>query len=265
MYKIYQQIKDFPKIDKLVLFRQLKEDIFKNGEIDIRDLIEKDEDHVIINNPRGLFYIWKVKPYMENVVLRGIIHEPETEEFVKNNIKDGDIVHAGAGFGDSIVQFEKFINPNQMIWAFEPIPESFKCVKINLLLNDCTNVVIRNLGLSNKCGDKNFITKYKKDSHRGVAVAIVEQETEMTEKLFCSTIDVEIPKRRKIDIIHLDVEYHEQYALEGGLKTIQRNLPIIIIETLPSDEWLENNLYTLGYNKIRKVDKNTVFSCGEVV
>lgn len=265
-YKIYQEIKNISILEKLLLFSKLKDDIFKGEKVELSTLIEESKEHIIIKNSQNnLCYFEKATPYIENIASI-YPNEPEKEIFIKNNLGDGDLVHAGAGYGENLIQYSKFINQNQIIWAFEPIPDNFKCCQINLLLNDVgENVILKNLGLTDECSDKNFRIINKKTNFKlGIGTSIVKGKNEYTESFFCSTIDTEIPKYRKISIINLVVEYHEQYTLDGGLETIKRNLPIIIVRTSPKEKWLKENLFPLGYKNIGKVDQNTVFSCGGI-
>ena len=79
------------------------------------------------------------------------------------------------------------------------------------------------------------------------------------------TIDNMIGLDRKVSIIQLDVEGYEKEALTGGIKTIQRCLPIIILEfsldnTLINSDWFLENILSLGYRKVNEIDCNFVFS-----
>lgn len=46
----------------------------------------------------------------------------------------------------------------------------------------------------------------------------------------------------------------------GAIKTIQRTLPILIVETLPDEAWLSENIYPLGYQIQGKVHSNTILT-----
>jgi hypothetical protein len=49
--------------------------------------------------------------------------------------------------------------------------------------------------------------------------------------------------------------------LEGAMETIRRCKPIIIVETLPSEDWLSQNLFPLGYRLAEPVYYNSVLRC----
>ena len=42
--------------------------------------------------------------------------------------------------------------------------------------------------------------------------------------------------------MQLDVEGHEQQALLGAMLTIARCRPLLILETLPAEDWIEEHL-----------------------
>jgi FkbM family methyltransferase len=71
-------------------------------------------------------------------------------------------------------------------------------------------------------------------------------------------IDNVIAKDRKIAVLHLDVEGYEQQALTGALATIRRHRPFLILETLPSQQWLVENLEPLGYRIDQQIEHNTL-------
>src|SRR5438477_11756587 len=53
-------------------------------------------------------------------ILAGQVHEPQTIAFVAAHGEHGDIVHAGAYFGDFLPGLSRACAPAYRIWAFEP-------------------------------------------------------------------------------------------------------------------------------------------------
>jgi hypothetical protein len=72
------------------------------------------------------------------------------------------------------------------------------------------------------------------------------------------TVDDVIPSERKISIIQLDVEGFEKPALAGALNSIQRCKPILILESLPDEDWLYTNILPLGYKIAGEAHDNTI-------
>ncbi len=81
-----------------------------------------------------------------------------------------------------------------------------------------------------------------------------------------ATLDDTVGIDRTVSLIQLDVEGYEREALTGALKTIQRCLPIIILEILPNSTllgsiWFSGNILSLGYCKTNSINGNSVFMC----
>ena len=68
---------------------------------------------------------------------------------------------------------------------------------------------------------------------------------------------------RRVALIHLDVEGHEQSALSGALGTIARSRPTIVVDALPDAGWLAEHLEPLGYTLQGTVNINHVLRCGD--
>jgi len=63
---------------------------------------------------------------------------------------------------------------------------------------------------------------------------------------------------RRVAVVQLDVEGFEEPALEGGLRTISRCRPVIVLETPPSRPWFDRHLAPLGYRIEQRIDDNVV-------
>jgi FkbM family methyltransferase len=202
-------------------------------------------------------------------ILSNDVYEPETIEFIMANCGSGDIVHAGTYFGDFLPALSRGSRPGSKIWAFEPNPENYRCAKITIEINNIGNVVLTNAGLGAKKEYLPMQTADKQGRSLGGASRILAKESEEAteaEAVQIVTIDDMVGSDRAVSIIQLDVEGHEKEALAGALRTIQRCLPVIIIEVLPNStlidsDWLSENILSFGYRKINDIHGNTVLSC----
>ncbi|WP_367154165.1 FkbM family methyltransferase [Methylomonas sp. HYX-M1] len=201
-------------------------------------------------------------------VLAKAVYEPDTIEYMLENCQSGDVVHAGTYFGDFLPALAKGIPGNAKVWAFEPNPENYRCARITLDLNGIENTVLTHAGLGEKQETRLIKTRDANGLALGGASRIVSGNTSDeigTEAVRIVTIDDTVESDRTVSIIQLDVEGYEKEALAGGLKTIRRCLPIIILEVLPNStllgsEWFSNNILSLGYKKIQDLHGNSVFS-----
>ncbi len=197
-------------------------------------------------------------------ILRGEVHEPNTIEFLISHCKDGDIVHAGTYFGDFLPALSNSCASGAKVWAFEPHPEHYRCALITLELNMLQHVNLLNAGLGDRQSSQVMVTTDESGRPLGGGSQIVSaghaENRRATLPVQVVLIDDVVPQDRKVSIIQLDVELFERQALAGALKTIQRCLPVILVETMPEEEWLAANIWPLGYRVSGEVDGNKVLA-----
>jgi FkbM family methyltransferase len=201
-------------------------------------------------------------------ILSHDVYEPGTIEFMVSHCANGDVVHAGTYFGDFLPALSKGIAPGSKVWAFEPNPENYRCARITLEINDIQNIVLTHAGLGAKQDYLHIKTADENGCSLGGASRIIAQEPDgaaAAESVRIVTIDDTVRHDRDISIIQLDVEGYEKEVLAGGLKTIQRCRPTLILEVLPNStllgsNWFAENILSLGYRKLADIHGNSVFS-----
>ncbi|CAN5260015.1 hypothetical protein BH24PSE2_BH24PSE2_18980 [soil metagenome] len=203
-------------------------------------------------------------------ILRNAVFEPRTIEFVVSHCGTGDIVHAGAYFGDFLPALSRGCAPNSIVWAFEPNRENYRCASITCQINALENVVLTNAGLGARNEAVSMRTVDKDGQPLGGGSRIIAGKTANEpglEAIQVVALDSAVESEREISIIQLDVEGYEREALQGALRTIQRCLPIIIVEVLQDSsllesDWFSENILSLGYRKKHVIHGNSVFLCG---
>ena len=108
------------------------------------------------------------------------------------------------------------------VFAFEPIQEHFQLLKRNVESNNCNNVTITEMGLSDMTG-KGVIHQQVMNNNGATAL-----RKEDSGNLQFTTIDLQHFSR--LDFIKLDLEGFEKLALYGGLETIKKFRPTIVLE-----------------------------------
>jgi FkbM family methyltransferase len=201
-------------------------------------------------------------------VLSGQVYEPGTIDYMAANCRDRDIIHAGTFFGDFLPALSRAVNSNAVIWAFEPNRENFRCAKITLELNEAANVRLFHAGLGAQREQLFVQTTNTSGRSLGGASRITDKDCAAggTEPVEIVAIDEVVPVERNIGIVQLDVEGYEKEALSGALETIQRCLPILILEVLPNSnlvhsEWFSENILSLGYQMTASLHGNMAYSC----
>lgn len=199
-------------------------------------------------------------------ILSGRVWEADTIGLLCEAARHGDIVHAGTYFGDFLPPLAAACEETGgKVWAFEPSRENYRCAEITTLLNDLSNVVLRRAALGAVVGKARLVTSTNDGEHLGggsfvVGAGIEGKDAGVVEEVPVESLDGLVDAGRKIAAIHLDVEGFEQQALEGALATIERFRPLLVLESLPPDRWMERNLCTLGYSVTGRVDGNFVLT-----
>ena len=197
------------------------------------------------------------------IVLGGGVWEPNTLAFMAANCGDGDIVHAGAYFGDFLPALSRACAPGAKVWAFEPSLENFRCARLTVGMNHLTNVELANLALSSGAGQARLRVKDPSGFGLGGASQLVDTAEPGTETTATAPLDSLVPHDRRVTIVQLDVELHEREALEGAMTLLKRHRPLLILEVPPNADWIAERLLPLGYRWSQEVDGNAVLTPGE--
>jgi FkbM family methyltransferase len=201
-------------------------------------------------------------------VLTGDVWEVPTLEFIARHYTGGDIVHAGTFFGDFLPPLSRMAAEGRTVWAFEPHPESCRCAGIAVPINQLHNVRIINAGLGEITGSQQLATTDFQGTPLGGASQMLpnredawEPRGDQSALVEIVAIDEVVPADRVVSIIQLDIEGYEQQALSGAMRTIERDRPILIVETLPAEEWVAQYLMPLGYRMTERILENAVLKC----
>jgi len=222
---------------------------------------------IIAQNRYGLYCVplrSKERP-ASKAVIEGRVWEPDTISLICRFAESGDVIHAGTFFGDFLPALSRALIPFAKVWAFEPNSENYQSAAITCRLNELTNVELHSCGLSKD--SYNQTLKIGQDGvWMGGGSQILKRAPkpgEETENIALVTIDSVVPPYRRVSVLQLDVEGHELAALAGGLATVLRWRPLIILETVPKD-WVEENLLPVGYRAVGQCHGNSVFASSDV-
>jgi len=173
------------------------------------------------------------------------VHNNFPNDTVKYCNKFDVMVQAGGNVGFYVNQFSKIF---KTVYTFEPMPLLFYCLNLNVTSE---NVYKFNccLGNTNECVSMNdaTLTLGHGGSHVNLNSELHNRKT--------PTIKIDNLNLQICDLIQLDLEGYEFNALLGGIETIKRCKPVIIVEKF--DAWaarynsslskVEELLNTLGY------------------
>jgi FkbM family methyltransferase len=145
--------------------------------------------------------------------------------FQTHSNKNKVALDIGANIGTHTIYLSDYFGK---VHAFEPQTSVYKLLDSNIKLNKCTNIHAHNFGL----GSSNtfaHMEKYDltKPNNQG-AIGIDKTGLSGGEKIQVRVLD-ELGITN-IGFIKIDVEGYELDVLKGGINTIKRSKPVIIIE-----------------------------------
>ena len=166
-----------------------------------------------------------------------------SQEFLFSSVNKGNVIQAGGCCGLYPYIFSKFY---ERVYTFEPDKRNFYFLTKNC---DRDNIYKFNAGLSDKPG----ILKFHRIDPGNVGMHKISKHGD--HEIVTMTIDS--LGLEECSLIALDIEGHEYFALLGGIETIKKNKPVIILEMGENnDEELQNKnrkarelLTELGYEQ----------------
>ena len=122
--------------------------------------------------------------------------------------------------------------------SVEPVKSTFNRLKMNLNLNKVDNVILRQVGISDRDGKLMF------SNNLGERNKVIENKTDQSlETVNVITLDKLLSRETDISMIKIDVEGYEKQVLLGGIKSLQnKKLDVIQIE-------LNNSNNYFGYDE----------------
>lgn len=132
----------------------------------------------------------------------------------------------------------------KMVHAFEPLPYSFEILKKHIELNNLKKKVkIYPYGLSDE------VTRTKISKYHEMNIGGTSFKKQKDGDFEFRSLD-SLKLKEKIDLIKIDVEGAEMEVLQGGIDTIKKNKPVIVIETFDKKDRVDKFLFALGYEHV---------------
>ena len=153
------------------------------------------------------------------------IGDYEQISFIINYLdKDETFIDIGSNHGNYTLISSCIIGCKTI--SVEPVKSTFNRLKMNLNLNKVDNVILRQVGISDKEGKLMF------SSNLGERNKVIENKTDQSlETVNVITLDKLLYRETDISMIKIDVEGYEKQVLLGGIKSLQnKNLNVIQIE-----------------------------------
>jgi len=156
--------------------------------------------------------------------------EPFQTELVKSMVKPRAIVvDVGANIGYYTLILARLVGPEGRVFAFEPDPENFALLKKNIETNGYDNVILVQKAVSNVTGPmKLFKEKTKNTSASIWQMPHSRSQVTIEATTLDDFLDAYPEYAESISLIKMDIEGAEGLALQGMIRTLERNRSVAI-------------------------------------
>ena len=188
---------------------------------------------------------------------------------------DGVIaIDGGANIGVHTVEWAKAMTGWGSVLAVEAQERIYYALAGNVAINNCFNATVINAAISSESGtlqipNPNYFLPSSFGSlelrQRAGNEFIGQQIDYANNTVIVRKVTIDEINLPRVDFIKLDIEGMEMEALEGARQTIDRSVPILLIERIKADgaqltQWLEGRGYQVmqvGINllAVHKTDK----------
>ena len=175
---------------------------------------------------------------------------PEYQDDVRDEaykyVNDFDIcVDVGANVGLWTVPLSKEFNK---VIAFEPMQQVYECLLENT--KELNNVILNNFALGSESKNLNMVFNPENTGNRYIDGTPGNIKVKKLDDSFMP----------KFSLIKIDCERYELEVLKGGVQTLLKYKPIVIVEQHPdTEECAGNFLRELGAKELSNVRKDYIF------
>ena len=219
---ILSKITNYNNIDEPVYFSQSQSQ-------KIKKLSEEYNNKIIKINEELFIYDKYILP--ENNFELEAFYGKYGKDYVKNlnQVKNKNIIDAGAYIGDSAILFSYYTDKN--IYSFEPFLQNYNLMLKTIELNKKNNIIPVNMAL----GDSNKELSLYSNGNLNMGLSI-DRNSEQSDincienKVKMVTLDSYVKENNiEVGLIKTDLEGFEQPFLKGAIETIKEQKPVLII------------------------------------
>lgn len=189
-------------------------------------LIHKNK--VVIATIDGITYELDLNELIDSSIYYRGCFEPMTTAVINKYVRQGmTVLDIGANIGAHTLRLAKLVGEDGKVIAFEPMSWAFSKLERNIELNDFSNIIIEKIALSNVNQGRQsvyFRTSWPLDGDSSNA--------NKKEDVDFITLDeyIRIGSVGKVDFCKIDVDGYEYKVIEGGVNSIRKFKPVMIIE-----------------------------------
>lgn len=191
----------------------------------------------VIREINGIRYELDLSEMIDSALYFCGCYEPETSRALSRYLRpDMTVIEVGANIGAHTFEIAQQLDPRQgKLYSFEPTVYAFEKLQRNFQLNDFRHVVLEKVALSD--------TNEQRDIHRATSPETMpfkaswnrskrDPKTNSIDRITFRRLDDYIAEQgiQRLDLLKVDVDGYEMCVLRGGLETLRRFHPLLIIE-----------------------------------
>lgn len=207
---------------------------------DLLDHIEIHSDGLRVILKNGLHFVWnphEIRIATSVLVNNGDYEKDELDVLLGLAQHCKDVLDIGANVGWYTLHLAQIIQPKGgVIHAFEPIPYTYEVLQRNLALNPAHQECIHtyNVALGETPGTVQFyIPAFQGSVAASMSTLYPEDENITVEGELAVLDDFAVANNiGNVDLFKCDVEGAEMMVLRGGMRLIEREKPILMLEML---------------------------------
>ena len=182
-----------------------------------------------------MFFDTDLRTPLHSLVTAGTYEALETKAF-QSLLRPGMVVaDIGANIGYYSLLASRAVGDTGLVFAFEPDPRNYELLRRSIQANGYTNIVARQLALSDKKGSITLYADALNAGNSSLGRENIQRELRSFE-VETETLDDFILREaggRKIDVIKMDVQGAEGLVLRGAGQVLNSDSLIVMIEFEP--------------------------------
>jgi FkbM family methyltransferase len=189
---------------------------------------------------------WRLDPESRGLVTMELFYfgrwEAQATRWMRRHVRPGwTCFDVGANIGYYAVLLAAIVGPGGRVYAFEPVSRFAAQVADNKRVNGFDQITVEQMALS---AEESEITIYVTKDTAAVDPQHWNRAAAEAERVTCTTLDRYVEQRglAKVDFLKVDLDGHEPEFLRGGIETLRRHRPLMLVEVVP--ECLEGGVAT---------------------
>lgn len=225
----------------------------------------------------GFFLHVMPNDYIGASIIKSRTYEPHVTALIHRELKQGQtFLDVGGNIGYFSMLASSIVGPTGKVIAFEPNPQNLQLIYESQIKNGFTNQAIYPYAASDQTGILRFTTV---GSNGGV---VTEHSRDQKHYLLVQSVVIDDSMSdQPIDMVKIDIEAHEPFAIRGMEKLLKKHRPKIITEFHPWAMRLNNTeapeeylaqleqlgyrLGVIGMSNVERMDRHAILSYWETL